>query len=562
MSSAKYLGYLSGAAVAAGVGAAIAVSGQGIAHADADGSSSSSSSPSKTESKADSKTDKATKAGARADRDSVKAVGSGSAGAGSTGTKGAGSEDSAEAGPKRTSGKPTFDPAAAVKELTRQFGTARPSKSEQSKDRTETDDTVVPGTGAPVTQLPETGLPETQTPDTNTSPVKPVETEPTAPEPVFQPISDLGTKASEAAAVLAKPLPPSARATSAAQADPDGPVAAGPVPWSPNPFRPMPPEPAPNDMPGVLWNLEQTVIRAFDGVPFLQPFVREGFEAAFRGSQMIPWVNAVIPVINIAGQLPNLNTGDPVLFRDATQRIINNLLVTIHPISVLYYGYDEIADLINLEYEAQQLKEGFYATTWNILDPFALLHNRGSSGLPMSPSSPSAGQPQEPGTTVAVKLAAAVGSTAGTDAPGSDPFRPNDPDPIGMPQPLIQARNFVMLILPSPVREIYREGFELVYRSSQMVPFVNVMVPVTRILPAVFQALSGNKAAAQIAVNQLLLTTGPISILYYGFDQIADLLNMEEAGFAAKQQFYADLWDSFDPNFLLHHQGQSGLRYA
>jgi hypothetical protein len=343
----------------------------------------------------------------------------------------------------------------------------------------------------------------------------------------------------------------------AAESAPEAAAEAGPVPWSLNPFRPMPPEPAPNDMPGQIWNVEQSIINAFAPAPFMQPFVREGFEAGFRVSQMIPFVNAVIPVVNIVDQLPNLSSADPVVVRDATQSIINNLIVTLHPVSVLYYAYDEIADLVNLEYEAQVLKEWFYTTAWDVLDPFGLLHNRGVSGLPLSSSTPS--WTASPNADV-VALAASTRAIAATsDDPGSDPLRAEDPDPNGMPDPLIQARNFVMFALPNEFDPIFRETFEFVYRASQMVPFVNTVVPITEVLPALLHALSGDKAGAQIAINQLLLTTGPVSVLYYGYDQIADLLNIEEAAFAAKEQLYVSLWDALDPAGLLHNVGASGL---
>jgi hypothetical protein len=530
MPSAKYIGYLGGAAVAAGVGAAIAVAGPGTAHADTDGTSSSARSSSSSES--DSSESKATT------RDTA-----------DTTNKTETETETAEtdAGPERTTTnhRPKFDPAEAVRELTKQFGLAKPPKTADDTDEVAEDDEAAED-DATVEEPTEVAEP----------PVDEDEPVAAAPLPVFQPVSDLATKASEAVAALTKPWTPTAPAAADTDTDTDDvEEAAGPVPWSINPFRPMPPEPAPNDMPGALWDVEQTVINAFAPVPFLQPFVREGFEAAFRGSQFIPFVNAVIPAVNIIGQLPNLASGDPVVFRAATQSIINNLIVTLHPVSVLYYGYDEVADFINLEYEAQQLKDLFYATTWDILDPFALLHNRGQSGLPLSPSSPGA-IVQAP-STPSVQLAAAV-----ADAPSTDPFRADDPDPIGMPAPLMQVRDLTMLLLPSPLKEVYREGFELVYRASQVVPVVNMVVPVTAVLPAVVQALRGDKVGAQIAINQLLLTTGPVSVLYYGYDQIADLLNTEEASFAAKEQFYINLWDAVDPNFILHNQGQSGLLSA
>jgi hypothetical protein len=334
-------------------------------------------------------------------------------------------------------------------------------------------------------------------------------------------------------------------------------AAAAPVPWSLNPFRPMPPEPAPNDMPGQIWDVEKAIIKAFDPAPFLKPFVREGFEAGFRVSQMIPFVNAVIPAINIVNQLPNLASADPTVVRAAAQSIVNNLIVTLHPVSVLYYAYDEVADLINLEYEAQVLKEWFYSTTWNVLDPFALLHNRGDSGLPLSPSTPTSAPSQSAPEVILAASTSAIAAT--TDDPGSNPFRANDPDPTAMPKSLLEVRNIIMSALPNEVDPIFREAFEFVYRTSQMVPFVNAVVPITQVIPAIIQAIGGDRAGAQIAINQLLLTTGPLSILFYGYDQIADLLNVEEAAFAAKELLYISLWDGLDPTGLLHNVGDSGL---
>ena len=78
-------------------------------------------------------------------------------------------------------------------------------------------------------------------------------------------------------------------------------------------------------------------------------------------------------------------------------------------------------------------------------------------------------------------------------------------------------------------------------------------------MPALIQLLGGDTAGAQIAVNQLLLTTEPVSLLYDGYDEIADLLNVEDTAFAAKEQLYITLWDSADPAGLLHSLGDSGL---
>ena len=77
----------------------------------------------------------------------------------------------------------------------------------------------------------------------------------------------------------------------------------------------MPPEPAPNDMPGAVWTLEQAVVNAFPDV--IKPLPREVFEAGYRVSQMIPWVNIVVPFANIGSDLQAALSGD----KNASQRI-------------------------------------------------------------------------------------------------------------------------------------------------------------------------------------------------------------------------------------------------
>lgn len=58
----------------------------------------------------------------------------------------------------------------------------------------------------------------------------------------------------------------------------------------------------------------------------------------------------------------------------------------------------------------------------------------------------------------------------------------------------------------------------------------------------------------------MLLATTALSILYYGYDELADVLNVEAAAQALKVQIYAAVWDQADPpNGYLHVPGQSGL---
>lgn len=347
--------------------------------------------------------------------------------------------------------------------------------------------------------------------------------------------------------------------SAAAQAD-----ATPTVPWSPNPLRPMPPEPAPNDMPGAVWSLEQAVVNVFPD--FIKPLPREIFEAGYRGTQFIPWVNIVIPFSNIGANLPAALQGD----KDATQRIVNNLIITIQPIAWAYYGYNEIADLLNLEQPALNLQTAIFKTAWNVLDPFQWLHNRGQSGLPLSTTTP---PPYPPTSTAAVALAAAAApagagtdstsaSAADTSATNPNPFRANDPWPTTFPDAVVNVEKTTLAAWPAaldPLAPLYREAYEAVYRASQIVPWVNAVVPVTNIVPAILQALKGDRSGAQIAINQLLLTTPPVSLLYWGFDELADLLNFEAAGAAARQNLVASLWDGLDSAGLLHVLGESGI---
>ena len=332
------------------------------------------------------------------------------------------------------------------------------------------------------------------------------------------------------------------------------------VPWSPNPFRPMPPEPAPNDMPGAVWSLEQSVVNVFPN--WIKPLPREVFEAGYRVSQMIPWVNIVVPFSNIGANLQAALNGD----KNATQRIVNNLIITIQPVAIVYYGYNEIADLLNLEQPALNLQTWVFKTAWNVLDPFAWLHNRGQSGLPLSTTTP---PPYPPTSTASVALAAVAasagtgtGSTSVSAAADLNPFRANDPWPTTMPAPILETEKKILAAWPAPLdplAPLFREAYEAVYRATQIVPWVNAVVPVTNIVPAILQAFKGDRSGAQIAINQLLLTTPPVSLLYWGFDELADLLNMEDAGAAARQNLVASLWDGLDPSGFLHVPGQSGI---
>lgn len=147
----------------------------------------------------------------------------------------------------------------------------------------------------------------------------------------------------------------------------------------PNPFRDD--DPAPVDIPKPVEDIKHGLEDAVGAIsPDLKPFVREGVEQAYRGSQMIPWVNAVIPISKI---VPALGTalGDDEKALDARQTIVNELIKTTPPGSFLYYGYDLVADLANREEAAADLKEQAFVTVWDLLDFGGLLHNPGQSGI-------------------------------------------------------------------------------------------------------------------------------------------------------------------------------------
>ena len=76
-----------------------------------------------------------------------------------------------------------------------------------------------------------------------------------------------------------------------------------------------------------------------------------------------------------------LSLGDDAAARDARQTIINELIKTTPPGSLLYYGYDIAVDLLNVEDQGADLKVQAVTTVWDLLDPFELAHNKGNSGL-------------------------------------------------------------------------------------------------------------------------------------------------------------------------------------
>lgn len=337
MASTSYLGYLGGVAIAVGVGAAIATAGNAGADTDAPSSS-------------------------------------GTAGSSSSGTE---ANKSVNAGPA----KPASEDDANDTD-TRDDADSADDDSDEKDDSAENDDArsvireirksaaqfeaeqveklrqlFTPREAAVHTPAPAPGRDRTAD---DTDRIDEADAEPPA-DAVAEP--DTTVEAGQDA--------PDTAAASPAAASP---VAADAVPWSPDPFRPD--DPDPDDMPGVVLAFRDAVL-GLPIAPQFKPFVREGIEAAYRGSQVVPWVNVMVPAYKILPALAEAAQGD----RAGAQVIVNELLKTTGPVSLLYYGYDQVADLLNMEYEARALKEEFYSTVWDTLDPLALLHVRGEHGL-------------------------------------------------------------------------------------------------------------------------------------------------------------------------------------
>jgi hypothetical protein len=300
----KYIGYVGGVAVAAGIGTALAVAGQGTAHADGK--------------------DASAKSGA------------------------------VDAGPKKADAEKR---ANAFSKPLSKVG----SQAEQAADQV-----TKKLTAAVHTALKPTAKPQT------------AKVKPTAKEFEAEQVTLLKAAFTPKKAAAVTPTPTVRTDTTriAAKSVDPGTVNAAASPGLPDPFRAV--DPAPDDMPAPVLGLRNTFVSVFD--PTLQPYAREGFEAAYRFSQTVPYVNAVVPITTILPAIGQALNGDAEA-KQASQIIVNELLKTTQPVSLLYYGYDELADLANLEDQGTALKQQFYSTVWDTLDPLGLLHVKGESGL-------------------------------------------------------------------------------------------------------------------------------------------------------------------------------------
>ena len=337
MAATKYVGYVGGVAIAAGVGAALAVAAQGTAHADTEGGSSAKQSSSTSKADAGPKKGK----GAHATRGAAKHSKPVST-----------FKDSVEKHADRLERKTTKVTKSASKASATIAGTlAKTAKSS--------------------TPSPNPSTPKADAEDFEAKQVERLKS-------LFTP--DRGTSAepkpeSSARQKLA-PVVATADAAPQAQSQAQDDSAADAPAWNPNPFRPDDPEPT--DFPDAITELKAALLQASPDP--LDPFVREATEQIYRGSQIVPWVNAVVPISKILPSLADALSDDD-LSLDARQTIINELIKTTPPGSFLYYGFDIVADLINMEGPGAELKHTVVAGVWDLLDPLELAHHRGESGI-------------------------------------------------------------------------------------------------------------------------------------------------------------------------------------
>jgi hypothetical protein len=151
---------------------------------------------------------------------------------------------------------------------------------------------------------------------------------------------------------------------------------------------------------------------------------------------------------------------------------------------------------------------------------------------------------------------------AEADPDPNNPFRADDPPPVDVPESVVAISTQVQGAVGPDLAPYAREAVEQGYRGTQMIPWVNAVVPITKIVPSLGAAIDGDTAARQLIVNELIKTTPPGSFVYYGYDLVADLTNQEAAGAALKDQVVAGVWDLLDPTGILHPKGQSGIGNA
>lgn len=197
----------------------------------------------------------------------------------------------------------------------------------------------------------------------------------------------------------------------------------------------------------------------------------------------------------------------------------------------------------------------------------------GDSALEDKSDSEPAAEPASKKATATPTVRTAVETQADTtadtaaDAQPWNPLRPDDqePPPADIPDEIVELRNALMAATPAALDAFdpfIREATEQIYRGTQIVPWVNAVIPISKILPNLAPAVQGDLDARQTIINELIKTTPIGSFAYYGYDIAADLLNLEEPGARLKDQAVATVWDFLDPFELAHNTGKSGIGNA
>lgn len=207
--------------------------------------------------------------------------------------------------------------------------------------------------------------------------------------------------------------------------------------------------------------------------------------------------------------------------------------------------------------QVERLKNMFAAKPVSVTKPAALQTKLVSKTVTRKPV-------EAESTTVATTTSTTQkqAATSDTSAWDPNPLRATDPAPHGVPDEIVTLRDGLMDVTPTELKPVTREVVEGAYRVSQMVPWVNVVVPITKIAPSLATAIQGDDAglqARQTIINQLILTTPPGSFLYYGYDEVADLLNQEEPAQQLKETAFTTVWDLLDPLQLAHKTGEPGI---
>ncbi len=240
MASTKYIGYVGGVAVAAGVGAALAVAGQGTAHADS--------------------TDGAPKKSTSSTSQHVNA------------------EGATPSGPS---------PCPRSRTVSRTASTSRPTRSRKRR-HTSPRPFRPPGLPNRFRSRPSRS-PAPRSSRPTRSPSSRICSIPSRPRrPSLRPWWRTSRRPDPSRSRRARPWPPRRSARCRPRPIPRRMARRG----IPNPFRAD--DPDPKDFPEAIMDLRKALIDASPDQ--LDPFVREATEQIYRGSQIVPWVNAVIPI--------------------------------------------------------------------------------------------------------------------------------------------------------------------------------------------------------------------------------------------------------------------------